>query len=566
VLSLSVDIWRPVVSGGSQSLTAQVQALFAGGKVGGMWDFGDTATLFQDTAGATPVTAVTQPIGIVLDKSQGVVRGVEKVTGNTATFDTGVGSWIGYNSATIAAVGGELQITQNAINGRATIRLPCTVGVVCEVSADVRSINGVACALGVGIYSDGNGATFAPTTTSATFTRQTLRMKSTDANPAFINITVGCNGGGTGIFAIDNVSVRELPGNHATQSTAGARPLFSARKNLLTKTEVFTDAIWTVNTTFSTFVQTTAPDASSTAALFTGDGTSNVHLVGQVVNPGGNTISVKAKAGTARYLQILFDNVANSQVNFDLQLGTFSLGAGAVSAAITAAEGGYYRCTAVSAGNPANAKFILVTSLAAGRLEVNTISGSINLWQPQVEAGTTATTYQRVNTASDYDTVGFPAFARFDGVDDSLTVGAITLGANMDCFVAVRRNAATKFMIGSGTTNSAKWFAVVENGSAGAADDSVGIAATYVVDGAPINGGLPIVTRGQLAAALPIGGWHVIEVRNLDLSTWSSLYFSGFSGFPLDGEIGGVVLCAAQSTANRNLVRRYLGAKVGLTL
>jgi hypothetical protein len=51
-------------------------------------------------------------------------------------------------------------------------------------------------------------------------------MKSTDANPAFINITVGCNGGGTGIFAIDNVSVREIPGNHATQSTAGSRPLY----------------------------------------------------------------------------------------------------------------------------------------------------------------------------------------------------------------------------------------------------------------------------------------------------------------------------------------------------
>lgn len=216
------DAFSP--AGGSSSLTAQVQALFAAGRVGGMWDLGDIATLFQHYA--TPVTAVTQPIDMVLDKSQGLVRGAEKVTGNTATFDTGVGSWIGYNSATIAAVGGELQITQNAINGRATIRLPCTSGVFCEVSADVRSINGVACALGVGIYGDGNGAAFAAATTSATFTRQTLILKSLDANPAFINITVGANGGGTGIFAVDNVSVRELPGNHATQPTAGSRPLY----------------------------------------------------------------------------------------------------------------------------------------------------------------------------------------------------------------------------------------------------------------------------------------------------------------------------------------------------
>ena len=59
-------------SGGgvTPSLTAQVQALF--GKysaAGGMWDFTDTATLFQDSAGTTPVTAASQPVGRVLDKS-----------------------------------------------------------------------------------------------------------------------------------------------------------------------------------------------------------------------------------------------------------------------------------------------------------------------------------------------------------------------------------------------------------------------------------------------------------------------------------------------------------------
>lgn len=56
--------------GGTPSLTAQVQALF--GKysaAGGMWDFTDAATLFQDSAGTTPVTAAIQPVGRVLDKS-----------------------------------------------------------------------------------------------------------------------------------------------------------------------------------------------------------------------------------------------------------------------------------------------------------------------------------------------------------------------------------------------------------------------------------------------------------------------------------------------------------------
>lgn len=69
MLTRQLTRFAPVLFNGGQSLTAQVQALFAGGKVGGMWDMGDTSTLYQDTAGTTPVTAVTQPIGRVNDKS-----------------------------------------------------------------------------------------------------------------------------------------------------------------------------------------------------------------------------------------------------------------------------------------------------------------------------------------------------------------------------------------------------------------------------------------------------------------------------------------------------------------
>jgi len=92
------------------SPTAQLQAMFASGRIGGMWDFGDTATLFQDTAGATPVTAVTQPIGMVLDKSQGLALGSEAVpstnwnggytTNGAKQIPTG---WVEYNSANVAS-------------------------------------------------------------------------------------------------------------------------------------------------------------------------------------------------------------------------------------------------------------------------------------------------------------------------------------------------------------------------------------------------------------------------------------------------------------------------------
>lgn len=43
--------------------------LFAGGEQGVWYDPSDLTTLFQDSAGTTPVTAVGQPVGRILDKS-----------------------------------------------------------------------------------------------------------------------------------------------------------------------------------------------------------------------------------------------------------------------------------------------------------------------------------------------------------------------------------------------------------------------------------------------------------------------------------------------------------------
>ena len=45
------------------------QMLFGAGEQGGWYDVSDMSTLFQDEAGTTPVTAVEQPVGLMLDKS-----------------------------------------------------------------------------------------------------------------------------------------------------------------------------------------------------------------------------------------------------------------------------------------------------------------------------------------------------------------------------------------------------------------------------------------------------------------------------------------------------------------
>src|SRR3990167_7565049 len=66
-------------------------ALFINDEQGVWYDPSDFSTLFQDSVGTTPVTAVEQPVGLILDKSKGLVLGAELVTNGGVNTDT---AWI----------------------------------------------------------------------------------------------------------------------------------------------------------------------------------------------------------------------------------------------------------------------------------------------------------------------------------------------------------------------------------------------------------------------------------------------------------------------------------------
>lgn len=63
------SIFDPGIGGGGTPIWAPASLFAKYSGVGGYWDFTDMATLFQDSAGTTPVTASGQPVGRVLDKS-----------------------------------------------------------------------------------------------------------------------------------------------------------------------------------------------------------------------------------------------------------------------------------------------------------------------------------------------------------------------------------------------------------------------------------------------------------------------------------------------------------------
>ena len=68
--------WAPgcTVIGGQQNLTQLIKSLFSNNEVGFAYDPNDLTTLYQDAAGAIPVTAVGQPVGLMLDKSKGLLK------------------------------------------------------------------------------------------------------------------------------------------------------------------------------------------------------------------------------------------------------------------------------------------------------------------------------------------------------------------------------------------------------------------------------------------------------------------------------------------------------------
>lgn len=121
--------------------------LFAAGEQGVWYDPSDFSTLFQDSAGTTPVTAIEQPVGRILDKSG---------RGNHASQSTTTSRPILRQEAGgqyyLAFDGTDDWLSTANINFSATDKMSVFAGVrklsdasrriVCELSADLNTNNG----------------------------------------------------------------------------------------------------------------------------------------------------------------------------------------------------------------------------------------------------------------------------------------------------------------------------------------------------------------------------------------------------------------------------------------
>ena len=201
-------------------MTLNPLTLFLNGEQGVWYDPSDFSTMFQDSAGTTPVTAVEQPVGLLLDKSKGLTLGPELVT--NGDFSDGTTGWsVTQNDGTIAVVAGELEFTYGTAIPSFSRSVSCVVGKSYKVSAVIRQ-GTTAAQVDVRVSPNGTlnasitilpATTTTPTTVSAVFVATAATMY------------VGGRVAGAGTALYDNITIKELPGNHASQATSTKRPL-----------------------------------------------------------------------------------------------------------------------------------------------------------------------------------------------------------------------------------------------------------------------------------------------------------------------------------------------------
>lgn len=209
------------LSGGSWSPTS----LFAASEVGVWYDPSDLSTMFQDAYGSTPVTADGQSVGLILDKSKGLTLDSDLVTnGNFSNGTTGFTNVNG-NTSGSSVISGEFNVVcGGGGSGGFTQDITITQGTTYKVTVTARKIAGSGYTR-VQLY---DGASFTNfilqpvninSVAGAVVYTAYVTPKLTSTLRLYLYADMSTTGG------FDDITVKALPGKHATQATAASRLL-----------------------------------------------------------------------------------------------------------------------------------------------------------------------------------------------------------------------------------------------------------------------------------------------------------------------------------------------------
>lgn len=211
-----IVVWPPVPS------TDAVTSLFEPDDKAVLFDFDTTANLYQNPP-ATIAPAVGNPVGALMDVSRGLEVGNQLISNGAGDTTTGWSSLF-YNT-NIASVGGELQCTIAAgqLVARAATPISVSIGKTYRISAKVRcgagtsisaiKVSTAATLDGAALTTDGNALTTHITVTGLFVASATTMYAGLHAQ-----------GSSGGVAYFDDITIQEIKGTHAFQSTTANMP------------------------------------------------------------------------------------------------------------------------------------------------------------------------------------------------------------------------------------------------------------------------------------------------------------------------------------------------------
>ena len=249
----------------------------------GIWyDPQDLTTMCQGASGTLPVYRpgtglVDPPVGLMLDKGRGLELGPELWTGELTASPGGV-----FNAATgelscVSATG----VAWNPLFTGPVLTAKTFYKIVVKFSGNLSKLRSVTCTGGSSsaVFDTGGAEGTTISAAGGEFTWIGGRFGS-GADPKFCIWTNGTTTW-SGLF-IESISVREIKGYHAYQTTTTARPTLSGRYNLLIATETLsTQSVTTAATNYTLSFSGTGTVTLSGAATGTlSAGTHTITCVG----------------------------------------------------------------------------------------------------------------------------------------------------------------------------------------------------------------------------------------------------------------------------------------------
>ena len=554
------------------------KALFAAGEQGVWYDPSDFSTLFQSAEETVPVTAVEQPVGLMLDKSKGLVLGSELVTNGNFDSDLTGWSYNGYPACTWE--NGSIKVTGGVGTGGPYQDITYSGFVKITIRAKLQQGS-----LFVYIYNKGSFGSVQSNVkiTSGEYATYTLYARAVNGGARIYLQTASWYS----IAYFDSISARVVAGNHAFQTTRANRPTLSARVNLLTKTEAFDDAAWT-KYNVTTPNSTTIKDDTSTSYHY-------IRYNGISLTSGtAYKLQVRLEKGTVGFAGIHFyDNAAHG---CSVNLTTGQLGSaygGATATAVADGTGWILAITATAAVTTAIGQVAIYMS-TSNALTTYSGTGNGTIYASNADLrvandGVGIPAYQRVNTATDYDTTGFPLYLSFNGSNQWMQTNAIDFSGTdkMTMFAGVRKLSDEKEVgiVASQTTATDYFYLGACVISGAVLRQNWGIASKANFGGTTTAFAAPdtrvITGLYDLAQTTPDaemilrvnGTQQNLTFYNADHSSGQyynvPLYIGAVDGTVnhLNGRLYSIIVRGAQSSANLiTAAERYVARKTGVTL